>query len=1236
MSASIFPPESNASIPVDDAEFEPLPNGPMDLRQFLRMAIRITSALSQLHARDLIHRNIRPQNLRFHAPSGHVKLIGPSGAYTTSDPQREAEQAAQALPYMSPEQTEDMKRPTDHRSDLYSLGIVLYELASGKLPFHAEDPMGWVQCHLTIEPPPLTAVVPEFPQAVSDILSKLLEKTVEERYQSARGLLIDLETCLVELKAKGRIEPFPLGARDVWHGLRISAKLYGRETEVASLFTSFERVVGSGKPEIALVSGYSGIGKTSVVLALHKPIVRERGFFLSGKFDQHKRNIPYVTIAQAFREIIRQILTERTSQIELWRRRIVEALGANAQLIIDIIPQAEELIGKQPPVAELPVQDARNRFNTVFRSFLGVFAKREHPLVLFLDDLQYADFASLALLSDVITHPETKHLLVLGAYRDNEVSPSHPAIMTLEEIKKNGVEPSSVVLRPLEVEHLTNLVSDTFRFETDQARPLAALLHKKTGGNPFFANQFLAELHHENLVRFDVDNSTWQWDIGEIEAKEFTDDVVELMASKLRRLPGETQAALQLAACIGNEFDVEMLQVTHDKTPEETYEDLNPAVRGEFMLRRGNFYKFMHDRVHQAAYSLIPKEQVDWVHLRIGRLLLERTPERERDERVFDIVNQFNIGKVYVTEVEEQRSIATLNLAAGMKARASVAFRSAAIYLSAGISFLPEAAWETDYKLALDLHLALAECELLNGEFADSNALCDTILQRATSNADKSAAYSLKIASATTQGDNAKAIELGKEALKLFDIELIEKPSDDVVAAEIRRVLSRLNRPIESLLDLPLLTDPDTIAAMKTLLAVCLSLFFTDRNGFELLICRMVDISITKGNTDTSAPAYVMLGDALTTRFSEYNDSFRFGKLAYDLVEKHGYVAHKAHVCNVFASFLTIWTHHIRMNLEYSKIGWQAGIETGNNQYGCFNAVQTIFAMLLRGDPLKDVQRANNAVRDYIEGIKFAIITDVCTSVDRFVRAMQGLTKSFSTFEDDSFDQQRFETRLEGTIPVIHFWYLMLKLTAQYLSGDYEDGMAAANKANGIIWSAKQMAAYPEYCFFTAMTAAALIKPTSLPDPHNKRLEEYGAQLAASVKPLPSNHEIKQQEEYRALLSSNVEQLRKWSESCPENYLNKYSLAAAELARLEERFADAARLFEEAVRASKAHGFVQIEGLSNEVAARFHLGRGDVEKAHAHLREARDCYERWGAHGKVKHLEARYPDVLSSPEQATA
>lgn len=1215
MPTSATPPDDHQSAPVSSTNLVPLTRGPVDIKSFLRAAVRITTALAELHAKDLIHKNIRPRTILIAPTTGEVRLAGTTETFVAHGATKGSADPMDAMPYTSPEQTEGMKRPVDHRADLYSLGIALYEHLTGTLPFHADDPLGWVQCHLTKPPKDPREVLPETPGAVAAILLKLMNKTVEERYQSARGLLLDLETCLVELEAKGRIEPFPLGARDVWHGLRISAKLYGREKESVELIAAFDRVLTSGTKEIALVSGYSGIGKSSLVQEMHKPIVRERGFFLSGKFDPHKRNIPYITISQAFRDVVLQILGETGTQLAAWKRSMIEALGPNGQLIIDVIPQVEQLIGPQPPVAPLPLNDAQNRFNNVFRQFIGLFAKKEHPLALFLDDLQYADFASLKLLQHLLADSDTRHFFVLGAFRDNEVSASHPFIMTLEEMRKAGVRDTSLVLSPLTVEHLTQLVADTFHCDAERAEPLARLLHAKTGGNPFFANQFLAELHHENLVRFDVDNAMWTWSTDEIEAKQFTDDVVELMADKLRRLPGETQAALQLAACIGNEFEVQMLEMTHDKTPEETYQDLDQAVRAEFMLRKGSIYKFLHDRVHQAAYSLIPEDQRSWVHLRIGRLLLERTPEADRDERSFDIVNQFNIGQVYISDPEERRVVAQLNLAAGRRAKASVAYQSATIYLSAGLALLSDESWDTDYRLTYDLHLELAECEYLNRNLEECERLCAVIEKRARSIPEKTASHRLRVQIYMTAADPVRAVQVGIEGAKLLGEEIpwtppseeseatAAKPTDDELGAEIAAIRKSMEgRNIEGLLDLPEATDPTLVALMNTIDIVATPAYYVSQNLYKYLMCRQVSLSIEHGNTGASAYGYAVFGSTLRDMFNENQDAFRYGKLAYDLTENLKYAACKPQVCNIFAGLISHWSRPVQMLLDYMKIGFRAGIECGNLTYSAFNRIQIIVGNLFAGIPLDEFYKDSEVGLSYIQSVKFMFVGDGVVAMQRLAQNMRGLTDNFSTFNGDGFNEEEFEAHLQtASIPLMQFWYHYCTAQARFMSGDYDKAMVAHEKGKGLRWTATGMLPIPEFIFYTALAAAS----------HFGQVDEV------------------KQGEYLEMLASHEGELRRWAHSSPENYAGKHLLVAAEIARIEGNREGAAQLYEQAIAAHKKSGFVHNEGVAHELAARFYLD-GDAARAADHLRATRSCYAQWGALGKVQQLERLYPSVLSA------
>src|ERR1700724_133750 len=555
---------------------------PLDVAHFLRIAIPLAGALRRVHERGLIHKDIKPANILVDAASGGVWLTG-FGIASRLPRERQApappEVIAGTLAYMAPEQTGRMNRSVDSRSDLYALGVTFYEMLTGQLPFTAADPMEWVHCHVARQPVPLNEQGAGVPGPLSAIVMKLLAKIAEERYQTAAGVEADLRRCLAEWEASGRIGPFPLGAHDVSDRLLIPEKLYGREREIDALIASFDRVVADGTLELMLVSGYSGIGKSSVANELHKALVPSRGLFASGKFDQYKRDIPYSTLGQAFQSLVRSLLTQSEWELARWRDALSEALGPNGQLIVNLVPELELVIGKQPPVADAPPQDAQNRFQMVFRSFLGVFARKDHPLALFLDDLQWLDAATLDLLEHRVTHPEVRHLLLVGAYRDNEVTPSHPLLRTLNAVRKAGAFVQEISLAPLAQKDLGRLIADTLSCAPDRAAPLARLVHEKTGGNPFFAIQFISALAEEGLLRFDHDAARWHWELDRLGAEGYTDNVVGLMVGRLTRLPVQTQAALQQLACLGNVAKITILSVVLGKSKDEARSDLWDAVR---------------------------------------------------------------------------------------------------------------------------------------------------------------------------------------------------------------------------------------------------------------------------------------------------------------------------------------------------------------------------------------------------------------------------------------------------------------------------------------------------------------------------------------------------------------------------------------------------------------------------------------------------------------------------------
>ena len=543
---------------LEDPGGEPLDRllgAPLEVGRFLRLAIAVAAALGQVHRRGLIHKDIKPANILVNRTTGKVALTG-FGIASRLSRERQSpappEIIAGTLAYMAPEQTGRMNRSIDSRSDLYALGVTFYQMLTGGLPFTASDPMEWVHCHVARQPVPPASRLKEVPGAVSAIIMKLLAKTAEERYQTAAGVERDLRRCLAEWEARACIDDFPLGQQDASDRLLIPERLYGREREIEALLAAFDRVVASGTPELVLVSGYSGIGKSSVVNELHRALVPPRGLFASGKFEQYQRDIPYSTLAQAFQGLVRPLLSQSEAELSRSRDAFVEALGPNGPLMVDVVPELKLILGDQPPVPELPPQDAQRRFQLVFRRFLGVFARPEHPLALFLDDLQWLDAATLDLLEHMLTQPDVHHLLLVGAYRDNEVTPTHPLMRRLAAIRQAGAPVQDILLAPLGFEDVGRLIADALHCEPERAEPLARLVHEKTGGNPFFTIQFLTALAEEGLLAFDHGKACWSWDLDRIQAKGFTDNVVELMLGKLNRLPVETQAALQQLACLGS------------------------------------------------------------------------------------------------------------------------------------------------------------------------------------------------------------------------------------------------------------------------------------------------------------------------------------------------------------------------------------------------------------------------------------------------------------------------------------------------------------------------------------------------------------------------------------------------------------------------------------------------------------------------------------------------------------
>ncbi|MGY8663367.1 AAA family ATPase [Bradyrhizobium sp. UFLA05-109] len=1174
---------------------------PIGVESFLRLAIAIAVAVGKLHERGLVHKDIKPQNIIVDHARGEIRLTG-FGIASRLRRERQAiqppETIAGTLAYMAPEQTGWMNRSIDSRSDLYALGVTLYEMLTGSLPFAASDPMEWVHCHIARKPAPPTDRVGSIPSALSMIIMKLLAKTAEDRYQTAGGLVRDLRRCLAELEDRGQIGEFPLGQHDTSDRLTIPERLYGREREIETLLASFDRVVEGGTPELVLVSGYSGIGKSSVVNELHKVLVPPRALFASGKFDQYKREIPYSTLAQALRALIRLLLGKSDAELAGWREAFHEALGDNGQLVVDLVPELNLIIGDQPPVPVLSPRDAQYRFQRVFRRFIGVFAQPEHPLALFLDDLQWLDAATLDLIENLLTQSGLNHLMLIGAYRDNEVDASHPLMRKIEAIRQTGARVQQIQLGPLGHEHLRELIADAIRRAPQPASQLANLVQEKTAGNPFFAIQFLHMLDDEGLLTFDVDQGRWSWDLERLHAKRYTDNVADLMAARLVRRPEKTQQALQQFACLGAVADTTTLAIVLETSPDQIHSIFWDALSQELVERRGDSYHFTHDRVQEAAYSMIPETSRADSHLRIGRLLTERMPAEQREEAIFEIVSQFNRGAALISLREEREQVAQLNLVAGKRAKASTAYASALSYLNAGMELLAEEAWERRQELVFELEQHRADCELCTGALQNAEERLATLATRAVGTLQRCAVAHRRTHLYMMLGANERAVAVALECLRHVGIDWSAHPTEAEMRHEYERFWSQLgNRTIEDLVDLPIMQDPEALATLGVLTGLGSPACYTDLNLFTLSVCKATCLSLDLGNSDAAPYNYEDMSLIASTRFGHYDQAYRLGKMACDLLERRGWHHYGGRTYFVFASHLPS-TRPLRDAIDPARRAFEMAQEHGDPAFAAMasRALNSVF--LATGHPLDQVEL------DAEHGLEFSrhfgFYQDRISAPLALVRTLRGETTKFGSLDDGRFNELAFEERTTGR-PVQPFqecYYWIRKLQARFFAGDYVSAINAAERVEEWYMNLPSLSLFmleeEEYHFYAALARAALC-------------------------------ESQPYEEYREALGHHQRRLRGWAANCPQNFEDRAALIDAEIARIEGRPLEAMELYKRSIMSARDNGFVHNEGLACELAARFYAARGFDINSYAHLRKARQCYESWGADGKVRQLDQLFP-----------
>ncbi|HZF56778.1 MAG TPA: AAA family ATPase [Polyangiaceae bacterium] len=1185
----------------------------LDVTTALSIAHKLAGTLAGVHRLGIVHRDIKPSNILYDQDTGGVHLIDFGlatriSAEASRGPSPDALEGT--LAYIAPEQTGRMNRPVDYRADLYSFGVTLYQMLTASLPFTTTDPVELVHSHSARVPPSPRQVDGRIPAAVSDLVMKLLAKAPEDRYQTARGLELDLAACLRQIEATGTVGELAIGRYDAAAVLRLPDRLYGRSDEAKALHDAFERV-RRGPAELVLIEGPSGIGKSALVYEIGRTAWRERGRVIAGKFDLLSRSVPYGPVIYAFRELLQQLLGESAAELAAWRALLAQALGGNGQVIADLVPELTTILGPQPTLPAVGPTESQNRMNLALKSFVQVFMSADRPLVLFLDDLQWADAGSLKLLEILLADRNRPGLLVLGACRDNEVDAEHPLTATLSALRKEGVAVLEIGLGPLGAPEIVELLGGALGGDPAAALPLAQVVLAKTQGNPFFVGQFLRALYEEQAIRFDPEANAWSWDIAAVEAREVTDNVVDLIAGKLKLLVPETRRALELAACIGHTFTRSILATIGELPPDRVADALLPAVEeGLVRMEGGERYRFLHDRVQQAAYALIEDADRASTHLRIGRLLLAGMDPQARDEALFEIVDQLNRGEAQMKDPAERTGLAEQNLAAGLRAKASNAYDAAAHHFRFGAALLPESAWSDRYTLTFTLHRELAECDYLCGRFEQAEAMFHRLVERAQSGRDQARVYALVLKLYQVAGKYAEAVQAGLEALKRFDITFPE--ADDALKAATKAATEEVQnllggRPIESLIDAPLMEDPDQSAVMDILGELLSSTYIGKPGLFPLCVLRSVIHSLRHGNAPESCFPYTCYAILLVGAFGDAPTAYAISEMSLALNERFDDKARRGRLLHIHGNLIHFWRRHFRAGVPIIERAFEESRAVGEFVHANFVAISAVWQAVERGDSLDDALRYSERFADFARQTRNETIYQTIRLVQQLARSLKGQTTRL--LDDDRFRGEDYVAEVTRAnfgcgLAFFHTFELIL----HYMAGRFEEATASAAQARGFIDTVMSL---PIEATFYIYEALALLARGPAGDPEAARQDQ-------------------------ARVDATLEKLARWAEHGPENFEHKHLLVRAEAARAAGNHLEADDLYDRAIVSARAGGFMPYEALANELAGKALLARQRQHLAPIYLRGAHAGYVRWGAAQKAERLVKAYPQAVAPGPQHPA
>mgnify|MGYP000937134844 FL=1 len=1188
----------------------------------LSLAMDLTRCISQIHSAGIIHGKLEPANIIVNSHTNEIKIVDfstASKAIYGENPFRLSSLLEGAISYMSPEQTGRLNLGVDYRSDYYSLGVILYQIFTGRLPFESDDPLELVHCHIAIKPVPPSTVIVKIPEPVSEIILKLMEKNPDSRYQSAPGILFDLEFCRDQLLSRGEVGSFRIGSRDVPEKLAISSRIYGRRDETAQILAAFDRS-RAGSKELIIVSGRAGVGKTSLVDG-SKGIIRSRhGYFVSGKFDQLHRDILDNAVLLSFREIVNQLLSEDEETVAGWKKDFLNALGPNCQVIIDIIPELEMIVGPQPAVLKLEPKESENRFKIEFQNFLSVFCRSEHPITIFLDDIQWADIFSLKLLEFMLFDPDTRFLLVIVSFREEEVDKSHPFVTTLNTLRGHDIPIKTINLQPLSRDTTGVLVADTLRTGPDSVRDLTELIYQRTQGNPFFLKEFLKSIYDERIIEFDQSSGLWKWESSGVASRDVTRNVAALLEDRIGKLPSSCRGLLKLAACMGARFDLESLAWGSGDLPSVVAYKLAPAVDqglihplddGHRLAEMGFVdesknvrveYKFAHDRIQQTSYSLIPDGEKGLWHKRLGNGILSHVPKDAFEGRMFDIVTHLNLASQQDDPLENRLQLAEFNLKAGRKARESIAYEIALSHFRIGAEVLGDRGWDNNYGLMLDLLTEATTVSFLAARFDEMNEFAAQVVKHARNVLDSVNVYEVRIQAHIAQNRRLEAVRTALPVLRLLGERFPDRPGKiNVISQMLMTKLILWRKDLEHLSELPGMTDPRKLAAMRIFRSVISAAYTVAPEVFAIMIFRMVRISVRYGLARESALAFAAYAMVMVALINDVDSCSKIGDLAMKMAMNPYCAGDRTRVTFVFYSFIKTRTQATRDGLEGLIQNYRLGLELGDFEYAAVSAAFYCTHSYGAGKELPDLEKEVSKLARAIGRMRQDTTRFLVEVYHQEILNMMEPSEDPCLLRGDACDEAIMlpsltEAGENSILCAIH----VQKLRLCYLFRDYLTAIHNYEMARNYLEGAKGSMLAPIIMFYGSLARLAVFDELD----HNKRKEVMKEVLR------------------------NQRDLKRWASSAPMNFLHKFHLVEAERLRVLKRTHEAMDHFDLSITMAKENHYVNEQALAYEKAAMFLISLGNLNRARYYLEEAINCYVIWGAGAKVKDLVDNYSELV--------